>query len=84
VETIEEVLELARLSRVTITEACKEAKIGKNAVSRWRKGVQPRPAKFFAFRNAVINLAWAYNAFLNTSLQEAHDFGVRKLLELSK
>jgi transcriptional regulator with XRE-family HTH domain len=83
-ETIEEVLELARLSRVTITEACSYAGVSNNTVSRWRKGVQPRPAKFFAFRNAVINLAWAYNAFLNTSLQEAHDFGVRKLLELMK
>jgi transcriptional regulator with XRE-family HTH domain len=84
VETIEEVLELARLSRVTITEACKHSRVSNNTVSRWRNGVQPRPAKFFAFRNEVINVAWAYNAFPNTGFQEAHDLGVRKLLELMK
>jgi transcriptional regulator with XRE-family HTH domain len=83
-ETIEEVLELARLSRVTITEACKEAGISNNTVSQWRKGVQPRPVKFFAFRYQVIKLAWAYRAFPTIGHHAAHDLGVRKLLEMMR
>jgi hypothetical protein len=84
VETIEEVLELARLSRVTITEACKEAKIGKNAVCRWRKGTKPRPAKYFAFREAVIILAYRNKALPVVNISRAFILGVRKLLELMR
>lgn len=81
-ETIEEVLELARLSRVTITEACKEAEISNNTVSRWRKGVQPRPVKFFAFRLAVMDLAYDRGSL--PIVDGRHVYNVRQLLELMK
>jgi hypothetical protein len=84
VETIEEVLELARLSRVTITEACGNANVSNNTISRWRKGVQPRPEKFFYFRGAVINLAYNRNSLPVSNRLKAHRLGVRKLLELMK
>jgi len=83
-ETIEEVLELARLSRVTITEACRCAGVSNNTISRWRKGVQARPVKFFAFRNEVITLAFDQNALPVRSYREAHKIGVRKLLEMMR
>jgi hypothetical protein len=84
VETIEEILDLARLSRVTITEACKEAKISNYTVSRWRKGTKPRPAKYFAFREAVIILAYRNKALPVVDISRAFILGVRKLLELMK
>jgi hypothetical protein len=84
VETIEEVLELARLSRVTITAACKEAGISNNTVSRWRKGVQPRSFTFFEFRGAVICLAYKNHSLPVKSLKHAFRLGVHKLLELMK
>jgi hypothetical protein len=84
VETIEEVLELARLSRVTITAACKGSGVSNNTVSRWRKDVQPRPVKYFAFRNEVITLAHFNGSLPVNDFNKAHDLGVRKLLELMK
>jgi transcriptional regulator with XRE-family HTH domain len=84
VETIEEILELARLSRVTITEACKESGVSNNTISRWKKGVQPRPAKYFAFREAVIILAYRNKSLPVVDISRAFIMGVRKLLELMK
>jgi hypothetical protein len=82
VETIEEILELARLSRVTITEACSYAGVSNNTVSRWRKGVQPRPVKFFAFRRAVVNLAFERGSL--TSWHQQQGFTIRQLLEMMR
>lgn len=80
-DTIEDLYQFASLARILIKEGCDVAGVSPVTVARWKRGdFQPHPAKYLAFRDALIDLAHQRGTLPVTDKDKARSLGIKKLI----